>query len=345
MKIHYKIVLQLLLAILMQLTVGAQDFHVSQYQALPHYFNPARTGIYFGQPADYRIYSDYRTQWRSLGMRPYATYYLAYDMPYKEKYGFGGYMIHNRNGVGGLNTIQFAPSAAYKITDEKAGPHNLSVGAQLGIFYRGFDPNHFTYDSQYSSDSPTGFDPSLPSGENFEKTSLLKIDANMGVFYKYKKEAAKAAPWIGFSVYHITKPNQSFSGLIKDRMSMRVVGEIGIDYIVNEQLILFPSILYMNQAKAHELSLGTRCSYHIKDTQYDLMGGLNYRVKDAVVIQLGMKYDQHILTFSYDINTSYLGAYTHGRGAFEVSLLLSGQKGKPLFNPRFKGGKTVNKKL
>ena len=335
----------LILPLLWRGTEGeAQDFHLSQFDATPHYFNPALTGIYFGNKANYRVYSDYRSQWRSLGVKAFSTYYLAYDMPYKQ-YGLGAYLIHNRNGKGGLNTINFMPSAAYKITNEVNGPHNLSVGAQLGILYRNFDPNHFTYDEQFSIDAPGGFDQSIWSGETFAKTSMLKIDANMGVFYKLKKEEWKAHPWAGFAVYHMTRPNQSLTGIAKDKMPMRFVTEIGADWAITEDISATPMLLYMNQGKAHELNIGSLGFYHIKDSKYDVLLGLNYRNKDAFIIQAGMKYQEHIFTFSYDINTSYLNDYTNGRGAFEFSILLSGFKGQPLFNPKFKRGKSINKSL
>lgn len=343
-----KIITLLSLFVLIARIVSAQDFHLSQYDATPHYFNPALTGIYFERntmsASSYRIYSDYRSQWKSLGVKPFSTYYIAYDMPYKE-YGLGGYLIHNRNGKGGLNTINFMPSAAYKITNEVAGPHNLSVGAQLGILYRSFDPNHFSYDTQFDPDAPNGFDQSIPSGETWNKTSLLKVDANMGVFYKYKKEEWKAHPWGGFAVYHITRPNQSLTGGTKDKMPMRWVYEVGADYKITEEIRATPMILYMLQGKAHELNIGALGFYHLKETKYDILGGISYRVKDALILQLGMKYEQHVITFSYDINTSYLNNYTNGRGAFEFSILLSGFKGKPLFNPKFGRGKIVNKSL
>lgn len=321
----------------------AQDFHLSQFDAAPQYFNPALTGIYFGNAVDYRIYSDYRSQWKSLGVKPFSTYFLSYDMPYKQ-YGLGGYLIHNRNGLGGLNTINFMPSASYKITNEMRSPHNLSVGVQMGILYKSFDPNNFTYDNQYSSDAPSGFNTSLPSGENFGKTSLTKFDANMGVFYKYKKDEWKAHPFFGYSVYHITRPNQSLTGVTKDKIPMRWVLQGGADYKITEEINIIPTILYMNEGKAHELNIGSTGFYHLKDTKYDVMGGLNYRVKDAFIIQAGMKYDQHVFRFSYDINTSSLKNYTNGKGAFEFSILLSGIKGKPMFNPKF-GRRVVHKTL
>ncbi|MBI3501118.1 MAG: PorP/SprF family type IX secretion system membrane protein [Bacteroidetes bacterium] len=344
MKKYFSLLICICLLIFFRQKSVAQDFHLSQYDATPHYFNPALTGVYFGNAADYRIYSDYRSQWRSLGVKPFSTYYLAYDMPYKQ-YGLGGYLIHNRNGTGGFNTINFMPSAAYKITNELNSPHNLSVGMQLGIIYKSFDPNHFTYDNQFSTDNPTGFDQNISSGENFGKTSLLKLDANMGVFYKYKKEDWKVQPWAGYSVYHLTKPNQSLTGNVKDNIPMRWVYELGADYKITEEITAVPMILFMMQGKARELNIGALGFYHLKDTKYDLLGGLNYRNKDAIIIQLGGKYEQHVFTFSYDINTSYLNNYTNGRGAFEFSLILTGIKGKPLFNPKFGKGKTVNKTL
>ena len=119
----------------------------------------------------------------------------------------------------------------------------------------------------------------------------------------------------------------------------------GADYKITEVISATPVILYMLQGKAHEFSIGAIGFYHMKDTKYDILGGLNYRWKDALVLQVGMQYEQHIIKFSYDINTSYLNDYTNGRGAFEFSLLLAGQKGKPLFNPKFGRSKTVNKTL
>ena len=318
----------------------AQDFHLSQTDAAPHYFNPALTGMYFENKSDYKIYSDYRSQWKSLGIKPFSTYYLAYDMPHR-LFGLGGYLIHNRNGAGGMNTINFMPSAAYRISNEVSTPHNLSVGAQLGIIYRNFDPAQFTFDSQFSADDPDGFDQSLPNLENFEKTSLLKIDANMGVFYKFKKPEWKAHPWGGFSVYHITKPNQSFTGIAKDRLPMRMVLQLGADYTITDQISAKPAILYMNQGKAQELTIGATGFYHIKETESDVLFGINYRIKDALVLLVGMKYGLHIIAFSYDINTSNLNDSTNGRGAFEFSIVLSGIKGQPFFNPKFKKGTSI----
>ena len=338
--------LKLLLLLLLPLVLAAQDFHLTQHDVASHYFNPALTGVYFGEQASYKIYSDYRTQWRSLGTRPYSTYYLAYDMPYSnwgKDFGVGAYVIHNRNRKGGLNTLNFMPSASYNITGKTEGPHNLSVGLQMGIIYKSFDPNSFNYESQYNGDN--GFDQSISSGETFSKTSMLKFDANMGVFYKYKKAEWKAQPWGGFSVFHVTRPNQSLSRFEKDKMPMRWTLRAGADWKLNEEITLFPMLLYMNSAKAYELNIGCLGFYKMKETKYEIIGGLNYRWKDAFILQAGMKYEQHIFKISYDINTSYLNNYTNGRGGFEFAIILTGINGKPLINPKFFGRRGASKSL
>src|ERR1041385_5654159 len=60
-------------------TVKAQDFHLSQYDAATQYMNPALTGMYLGELGDYKIYTDYRSQWKTISTRPYSTMYVAYD--------------------------------------------------------------------------------------------------------------------------------------------------------------------------------------------------------------------------------------------------------------------------
>jgi type IX secretion system PorP/SprF family membrane protein len=334
----------LLLMLLLPLALAAQDFHLSQIDAAPHYFNPALTGMYLGDKGDYRFYSDYRTQWRSFGIKPFSTFYLAGDMPFKDQFGLGGYLISNRNGAGGLNTIQFMPSGAYRVTKDPNGEHQLSVGAQMGILYKTFDPNRYTYEPQFSPDAPEIFDPSISNGENFAKVSLLKFDAAMGVFYKYNKTDWKAHPFLGYSVYHVSRPSQTFTGNGKDKLPMRWVYQFGADWKVNDQISVKPMILYMLMAKAHELNIGATGSYLLKETDYTILGGLNYRAKDAFIIQAGMKFAQHIFMLSYDINTSSLNNYTNGNGAFEISIKLTGIKGTPLFNPKFSGNRK-NKSL
>ncbi|MBA3705581.1 MAG: PorP/SprF family type IX secretion system membrane protein [Bacteroidetes bacterium] len=313
----------------------AQDFHFSHYDATTLYMNPALTGMYANKGGDYKIYADYRSQWKALGIKPFSTAYIAYDQPFKKfekNFGIGAYLVNQNAGVGRFNTLNFMLSGAYDIMNKAEGKHYLTTGLQMGFFYKSFNPNNFTYDEQYDP-SIGDFNTSIASGETFAKTSLFKFDANLGVYYKYLEDGKKMHPFVGLSVQHLTKPNESFT-TEKSKLPMRINFNAGCDIAVSEKIDLSPRFLYMNQAKASELNVGILAYYKIKEP-YEILLGFDYRNKDAIIFHLGIKQNRHIFRFSYDMNSSYLNAYSGGRGAWEFSLILTGEKGKPLIKARF----------
>lgn len=329
LKIKIKIVFMIAMLTLLSREGGAQDFHLSQYDAATLYLNPALTASYFKEKADYKVYAGYRSQWKSVSGNPFSTSYLAFDMP-KNRFGVGVYFINNHAGAGGFNTFNFMVSGAYQIIDTKYSPHFLSVGLQLGIINKSFNPDKFTFDNQYSSTSGSGFDENLSSNELFDKTSLLKFDANMGIFYKFKEQRSNIHPFAGFSVFHVTMPDESFNDTEK-RLPLRFVLNGGADIILNEGLKITPSVLFMQQHKAHELNAGALASYNINDTKYDVLFGLNYRLRDAFIIQCGIKQEGHVFRISYDINTSYLNKFSGSKGGIEFSLIYTGKKKQTRF--------------
>jgi type IX secretion system PorP/SprF family membrane protein len=332
MNMKTKLFIPLIICLFISVKSKAQDFHLTQYDAFSLYLNPALTGNYLGDSWDYRVYSVYRTQWKTLPNKPYSTYGIGYDMPYK-RFGIGGYLLDNRSGSMNFNTLNFQLSGSYNITDPKKSPHLLTVGLQSGLFYKTFNFNNVLFENQY--DNSTGqLNSNIASGEAFQKTSRVNFDANMGVFYKYKDANVKYSPYVGFSVFHLNMPKENFTGN-SSRLPMRFNLQVGSDFKLNDTWKVTPMILYMNQAQAWELNIGALSCYKIKtekkDINCDLIFGLNYRVKDAVMIQLGMKCNNINLRMSYDINTSYLSAYSKNRGGFEITLQVSGKKGQSLF--------------
>jgi len=315
----------------LSMQLRAQDPHISQYDAFPVYLNPSLTGNYLGEGGDYRISSVYRTQWRALTPKPYTTYGIAYDQTVN-RFGVGGYIMDDKSGAGNYNTMNVQLSGSYLITDPKTSPHLLSAGVQLGIFYKSFNPNSLLFESQYDNSTGT-LNSNINSGEFYKKTSLVNLDANMGVFYKYRDAQKKFWPYIGLSLFHVNQPKENFGGA-EERLPIRWDVQAGCDFLVNDKLKVTPTFLYMNQATASEVNMGVLSYYKVgdsKDVRYDLIFGLNYRLKDAIVIQAGIKKDNIALRMSYDINTSYLNSYTNGKGGFEMTLIITGKKGTPLF--------------
>jgi len=312
-----------------------EDFHLSQFQSAPLYFNPGQTGMFADIKGDYRGTAVYRSQWRALGSKPFATAYIGYDMPlrkYDKKFGVGGYIVDNNAMAGQYNTLNVMGSGAYNIMDG-TDEHYLSAGLQMGILYKSFNPANYTYDIQYNS-STGDFDQTISSMETWSRTSLVRFDANLGVYYKYLPTGKKYKPAAGLAVYHLTKPNESFTSR-KSRLPMRFVFHTLCDFKLNDDFILQPHFLYMNQAKAYEANIGALLFYKIKNSSMEVLGGVDYRVKDAIVAHIGFRQENHYFRFSYDINTSSLNNYTGGRGAWEFSLVLVGKFDTPMFKPMF----------
>ncbi|MFN5182341.1 MAG: PorP/SprF family type IX secretion system membrane protein [Bacteroidota bacterium] len=317
--------------------VNAQDFHLSQYDAFNMYNNPALTGNYFGEKWAYRINSSYREQWRQITSKPFSTYGIGFDAHSNgrgARFGYGGYIINNKSGVAGINSLSMMLSGSYYITKPEESPHCINVGLQLGAMYKSFNPNNLLFETQYDYNTGT-LNPEISSGENFVRNSMLKFDANMGVYYKYKEKDDKLAPFIGLSVFHLNMPRQNFTSE-SSRTPMRFSLQAGTDYKLNDKIKLISKILYMYQAKATELNIGILGDYLLtdgtdKEPDYHLVFGLGYRLKDAFIIHAGAKRDNIILRFSYDATTNYLRNYNSSRGAFEMSLVFIGFKSKQKF--------------
>jgi type IX secretion system PorP/SprF family membrane protein len=307
------------------LNARSQDYHLSQYSMAPQYLNPGLTGVLDNgtENVNYRVNANYRSQWKSLTGKPYTTMDLGIDMPFG-RYAIGTYLHSNRAGSNNLNTFDWLLAIGYQISN-KPEVHSLSTGIQFGVINKSMNSDTYLFDAQYSSTS--GMDASLPSGESFEKTSIWKPDLNWGAYYKMMDKTKNYHPFVGFSVYHINRPNESFYN--KSRLPMRFTVHGGSDFNVNENMTLTPAVLYMSQARTSELNLELMMKYKFSEkSEYEPMIGLAYRNHDAVIIHFGLKQKANIFRVSYDVNTSGLKPYTSGRGALEFGVVFMGKQDK-----------------
>jgi type IX secretion system PorP/SprF family membrane protein len=334
---------------IMMATLGikGQDFHLSHYDVAGLYMNPATTGM-FGKEGNYRFAFDQRSQWSAVGVKPFLTSYLAYEMPYQQKahkFGLGAYIINNNSGLGGFNKFTFMASGSYNIMLGKgAGPsgksvsvdkHLLSAGLQMGLFYRSANTDVLRYDVQYTlAGSGGSFDPSIPSNENYNRVNITRFDLNLGLYYRYVETGKKYYPYAGFAMHHLTQPDESMTGGTS-RLPMRVVTIAGCNVILNTKTEITPRILFMTQSKAVDFTAGVLANYQITESGIKVLGGIDIRMNDAFIVSLGLNNLKYAVRFSYDFNTSYLSNYTSGRGGFELSLIYTGERqNKPVAKSR-----------
>jgi type IX secretion system PorP/SprF family membrane protein len=295
--------------------VIAQDIHVSQYEASPILLNPALTGMQ--KDMKYRFVHQYRNQWDAITRKSYMSSALAYDMPYEQKWGAGAYIL-NDNSSRTYNSFSFALSGSHDITIPNQDKHHLCVGLQVGIILKTLKQSRYTFDEQYSQG---GFDSQLPSGENFEKDKRFLPEINFGFAYYNTDESKKYRPYGGIAISHITNPKSNFLAEGEtSRLPLKYLLYGGSKLVINDKFQLDPNLMVMKQKNAWELNIGTKAYYFMEGADFVMIGGLNYRLKDAVIGQFGIFYKNFIYRISYDMNVSKLRIYSNYKGGLEFSV-------------------------
>lgn len=310
--------------LLCSVNLCAQDFHLSQYDASPQYLNPSMAGMFDGK---YRFHLHYRTQWASVSTKPFTTAGLAFDMPYK-KLGLGIQVMNFRAGAGNYNELSALLSLSYDLAS-KTNMHHLAVGIQAGMIQKSVSGDKLIFGNQYDALNGGGFNTDLSSGEVFKSANYILPGVNVGAMYYYAKSNARLNPFLGLSVFNLTQPKQAF--LENDvPLPLRLYLHGGIKININERMQFLPKFIYMKQATNKEITASLIVSYFLKDANTFLILGPSLRLKDAAIIEAGIKRGAYTLRVSYDFNTSPLKEVTYYKGGFEISLTY--QAGKPKVN-------------
>lgn len=304
--------------------ISAQDFHLSQYDAPPMFLNPAMTGMFDGH---FRLHGHYRTQWAAVASKPFTTAGLSFDMPIK-KFGAGLQVFNYRAGAGQLNVFSALLSVGYDVVFDKAQNHHLALGVQGGIVQKSVNFDKLTFGNQYTTAGGGTFDTSIPNGETYSNTNYLLHDINAGALYYYAKENVRLNPFIGFSAFHLTQPNETFYGN-DNKLPIRYYIHGGTKVNVNAKIQLLPKFIYMKQVNAQEVTATLLLHYFLQDSGTYLIFGPTYRNKDAAIIEAGIKKGSYTARISYDVNTSSLKNASNYRGGFEISLTYIARKSKP----------------
>ncbi|MFH2143890.1 MAG: PorP/SprF family type IX secretion system membrane protein [Bacteroidota bacterium] len=294
---------------------SAQDIHFSQFDASPIIINPSYTGMY--TESDFRATNQYRSQWDALARKSYLSSILTYDMPFQEKWGLGAYII-NDNSARVYNSFSFVLSGAHDIIIDDQERHKLSVGIQLGVIYKSTRLEDFLFDNQYSSGR---FNEDLPTGEVFEKNARLMPETNIGVSYQNVENSKMFNPYGGISVFHILNPKENLTAADDSRLPLKFVLHGGSKISINDKITLDPKFLLMKQRNAYEIVIGAGSVFQIKDTDFNILGGINYRWNDAVITTVGLYYKNFIYRVSYDFNVSKLREFSSYKGGLEFSLV------------------------
>lgn len=302
-----------------------QDIHFSQQFIHPLALNPSLTGNY---PGEWRATAFYRNQWQSVTL-PYRTYSLSGERNFllssDSSISFGAVIMQDITGDSRFNTLVFNLSSARQIYKNKDSTLEIRVGIQPGITQRSIREDRLRFDKQYNG---WQYDPSLPTGENFNRFSFFNFNLNTGINIQYQlNENIKLSGGIG--AFNLLPQKETFYNEknIRDR---RWIVHTSSDWRVNPVWSVLPFLSWQTQGKYKELIYGLSGKYKY-NMDLNLYAGLYARNKDAFYFRLAADYQRWHVSVSYDLNYSLLVPASRGRGGIELGIIYIYSKFRPKF--------------
>lgn len=318
-----------------------QDAHFSQFFNQPLLLNPAQTGV---MPEDFRAALIHRNQWQGINST-FESSAFSLDMNFKEGFlnkdriGVGVVFLNDELGEGAFRNFGALLSMSYYRVLDYHKRHHLSIGVQGGYFNKSMDYSSSYFESQYD-----GFilDKGMPSGESLENTQLNQFSVQAGAYW-YFRASDRLTIDAGASFFQINTPEETFAttvdSLSYNPLSMRTVGHVGAEWLFANHFILYPKVLFMNQANARNIYGGALIGYELNmKHQPEIQVGAFHRYEDATTLMVGGKYKNAKVMFSYDITQSGLtqtqgiegAGPSRSLGAWEISLMWKGMLSRPL---------------
>jgi type IX secretion system PorP/SprF family membrane protein len=299
-------------------TVRAQSYHFSQFFSTPLLTNPANTGLTEGP---FRVATNMRSQ-GMIGSAPYLTGYLSADVsPLRShltqghRAGLGLYVMNDRSMNSVVQTNSIGMSAAYHVGLDPYGEHSVGLGVQGTYNQRRIDYSRLTFENQYG---PGGFDPSMPVGEPLNYDNRQFFDLNAGFLYNASLEHKSF--FAGFAVYNILRRRENMLAN-EFVMPTRITFQSGGQLWIGEYGKIYASLTAMSQAKANELTFGSAYGHQLVDgDKNELIAGMWYRYKDAMIPYLGYQTKTFQVGLSYDYTVSGLKAASQLRNGYELTL-------------------------
>lgn len=302
----------------------AQDLHFSQYFNSPLLINPANTG--FNPDYDFRIGGNYRNQWANVG-NPYKTMSVWGDVKlFTNRFengwvGVGAALFKDVAGSGSLSTTSGFASVAYH---QMLGYNSLlSGGFSLGFTSKRIDISKLKFDEQWNGKF---IDITIPANEPFANSQASFMDLQMGLNYAYF--ASENVYFnAGVSIMHINMPRESFFDptVSDNRIGRRYTAFVNSSIKIQNLWIVNPNIYVSKMGNAWETVLGFNANRDLSgDGLQQLIVGMYYRHKDAIIPMVGYQVNDLKITVNYDATISSLGSLNGTRGAYELSIVKSG---------------------
>ena len=308
-------------------TYAQADIHFSQFYETSVLRNPSLTGVF---EDDYKLGAYYRTQWGSIS-NPYVTTLISAETHFAASrtsddfvsLGILGYA--DKAGSIDEKITAFYPAINYNKSMNPNHNTYISVGFTAGYLQYSFDPSKATFNNQYMNGM---FSASNPTLENLPNAKMAIWDLGGGVTYNSSYGENNIMSYIiGVSGYHFTQPvlsyyhnpkvsenirwnaNGALSCTFTDNVSAQFQANYALQGTYSE--IMAGGLLNWTQAKGME-------------NLFIISGGAYYRLNDAIIPVVKLKYKTLAVALSYDVNVSTLKEASNLQGGTEITIFFTG---------------------
>ena len=329
-------IIKLLPALLLTISLQAQDIHFSNYTNTPLYTNPALTGYMNG---NHRLQVVHRNQWSSvLKQYSYQTIHASYDFNIclgGDYLSMGLSAVADKAGAFGFTNA--LPSFNFAYHKQLSRFRYLSAGAAGGALHYRIDPSVFTFATQFDGYT---YDPNMETREEFAAESNTVLNLATGLFM-YDTEQQWA---FGFAMDHLNQPKYSFltdEGELGNNLNIRFTthGSVAVPLTKDgfrRQLVLrgmFMAQSLFGDNGQWQSMLGTWWKFNFNRPDQPIQEfilGLSGRISghaegqpvtfDAAVVSVVYDADFFAINLNYDVNLSKLVPVSTLQGGYELGL-------------------------
>ncbi len=282
-----RIALIVLIVVVLNIRLCAQDLSFSQIFFNYLYLNPA----YAGASKYIRLGLVYRNQWMSAKM-PYTTYGVSYDRTIQNiKSGVGLNLINDVQSSGVLQRTTADFIYAYGV--QTGYNSHIRGGLQASLILKNSNLSNLVF--------PDMIDP------NGNVIGTSGLSGKTMVMYDFS--AGVAGDWDifygGIAVHHLFQPVEASVGGQTAYLPRKYTVHLGCEfnaykwYRFKQKLMFSPNVIYIRQQKYQQLNLG------FYFTRYQLVAGLWFRENldlksHTFIFTGGYSTDQFRFGYSYD---------------------------------------------
>lgn len=312
--------------------VFSQDLSFSQHYHTSALVNPAAVG---NTLEDVKVTMAYKNQWGSVSI-PFSSslfsveYNLLKEDKKKNHPSFGLIAITDKAGTSGFKSSIYRALTSYHFRLNKT--KELSFGVEIGYNQKSYNLEDLAWDSQYNG---AGYDPSLPTNENFGSTNSSNVDFGFGA--EFRNQNPRKLLWkAGIGAHHYYQEQtvlENGEDQLPTLLQLYFQGQQTNGYMMYRYYAYAISQNISAISGTIGMDVSYRFSYDSKYTNFStssaITGGVFYRYRDAVIALVSYEYKRKFrVGMSYDINVSSLKKSSQLNGGPEINLAYLGIFGK-----------------